>query len=231
MPGLSYFNIFDEDLPFTPPLETKDTLYDQAMRFVLRWEGGYSNHPNDPGGETNFGVTHAVYDAWRIEQNLPKRSVKEIEEHEVFAIYKNKYWLKSECLKLTPYEELALMHFDTAINMGLRRAAKTLQEAVGVTADGIIGDITLGAVHHKCQISALETMTAYADIRERVYRWIATNRDGSEKFLKGWMNRLNDIRQEVGIDVSTETNIPELAIDYPMGHLLDIDPDADLEGL
>src|SRR3954469_9591146 len=65
---------------------------DSALRFVLRWEGGFVDHPDDPGGRTNCGVTQNVYDAWRARQGSPQQDVKLIADAEVHAIYASDYW-------------------------------------------------------------------------------------------------------------------------------------------
>ena len=62
--------------------------FEASLPFILRWEGGYVNHPNDPGGATNKGVTQRVYDDWRGKKGLARRTVKQIEDAEVHAIYK-----------------------------------------------------------------------------------------------------------------------------------------------
>jgi len=207
------------------------SLYDRGLKLVLRWEGGYSNHPNDPGGETNFGITHKVYDKWRRAQGLPKRSVKLIDKSEVSEIYETLYWERSRCPDFKAYNVLAIVHFDTAVNMGRVRAAKTLQEAVGANADGQIGPKTLAAVDLACRPAALPVMAGYCDIRERVYRWIAANRDGADVFLKGWMNRLNALRAEAGILSFEEIGLSAGPGDAVMRRLADLDFKDPLEGI
>ena len=115
-----------------------DADYAKALQFVLRWEGGYSNHANDRGGETNFGITHATYDNYRLSKKLAKRSVRLISMDEVKDIYKNKYWIPAGCNLLKP--KLATVHFDWAVNHGVKGAIKTLQRLVRVQEDGIIGN-------------------------------------------------------------------------------------------
>ena len=61
--------------------------FDTALAFALRWEGGYVNHPADPGGATNKGVTQRAYDAWRVRRGQTKRDVRAITGAEVHAIY------------------------------------------------------------------------------------------------------------------------------------------------
>ena len=116
----------------------------RALPIILQSEGGYVNHPADPGGATNQGVTQRVYDAWRSNGGQQKRSVREITPEEVEAIYREQYWDQAKCDKM-PWP-LSLMHFDAAVNHGVTRANKLLQKALGVTADGVIGNVTLAAI-------------------------------------------------------------------------------------
>lgn len=166
----------------------------RALEFALRWEGGYSNHPADKGGETNFGVTHAVYDAYRKSHGLSVQSVRKISPAEVRDIYKKRYWDASGCDLLS--EKLAIAHFDWAVNAGVNRAIKALQQVVGVNADGIIGPLTKQAI-----IAASAThkevwlCDRYNAVREGCYRRWGV---GSQSvFLQGWMNRLNALRREL----------------------------------
>jgi lysozyme family protein len=67
--------------------------FEASLPFVLRWEGGFVDHPNDPGGRTNKGVTQRVYDAWRKRQGLPVRDVKRLDDTELHRIYESGYWI------------------------------------------------------------------------------------------------------------------------------------------
>lgn len=98
-----------------------------ALDFVLRWEGGYSDHPLDPGGATNYGVTQATFDAYRRKAGLPTRSVRDINRAEVEDIYFEGYWLRSGCEQITP-PALALCVFDAAVNSGVGAALRWLGE-------------------------------------------------------------------------------------------------------
>lgn len=165
-----------------------------SLPFVLRWEGGFVDHPNDRGGATNKGVTQVVYDDWRRKQGLPTRSVREIQDTEVRAIYETGYWLPPRCNVLR--QHLDLVQFDTAVNMGPGRAVRFLQEAVGTKVDGGFGPNTLKAV----EASDLgQTLIAYCDEREAFYRRLAEKRPSQQVFLKGWLNRLNALRKEIGL--------------------------------
>ena len=118
--------------------------FEAALPFILRWEGGFVDHPADPGGRTNRGVTQRVYNAWRARQGLPGRDVKHIGEAEVHAIYESGYWVPPRCDLLA--QPLDLVQFDTAVNMGPGRAVRFLQQAVGCGVDGDFGPATERAV-------------------------------------------------------------------------------------
>ena len=194
--------------------------FDDAVRFVLRWEGGFSDHPKDPGGRTMRGVTQAVYTAWRQAEGRPARDVREIDDDELHAIYRANYWQKARCQALRAALDLA--QFDTAVNMGPNRAVKILQTAVGAAPDGAFGPRTQAA----CDACAMpDTVARYCDVREGVYRSLAQNPD-RRVFLKGWLNRLDDLRVEAGIPGYSR---PRSVNDEPMAHLPDLGPDESLE--
>lgn len=168
--------------------------FDTAMKFVLRWEAGYSNHPADKGGETNRGITSAVYMAYRQRRGLPLRSVRLISDAEVREIYRIQYWDAAGTSLLPPL--LALCHFDWAVNSGTDRAIKTLQQAIGVAQDGIIGPQTKQALSAALTLHQERWLCdRYNALREAKYRRWAVG-DQAE-FLKGWLNRLNALRREV----------------------------------
>jgi lysozyme family protein len=194
-----------------------------SLPFVLRWEGGYVDHPADPGGRTNKGVTQKVYDNWRARQGLPQRHVREIEDTEVHAIYETDYWLPPRCDLLQ--ERLDLVQFDTAVNMGVGRAVRLLQSAVGCGADGSFGPQTERAVGACTPGTAIKT---YCDARESFYRDLADRRPDLQVFLKGWLNRLNALRTEVGLGSGFESVVP---LDFgDAGYIAKV-PDLDDEDL
>lgn len=121
-----------------------------AMTLVM--EGGYANNSHDSGGETNFGITHETYDAWRKSNKLPIASVKNISRDEVEAIYRDQYWLPINGDKLPDGIDLAV--FDFAVNSGVRQASKDLQACAGAYTDGFIGVKTLAAVD-QCHMPTL----------------------------------------------------------------------------
>lgn len=162
------------------------TTFGQALDLVLVHEGGYSNHPADPGGATNKGVTQRVYDGWRARLGQPMRSVREITDEEVSAIYKAQYWNVARCDQLPTGLDYAV--FDFAVNSGPGRAAKVLQRIVGVTADGQIGEVTLAAVRQR---DPKAVAAALCDAR---LAWLKTLRTWSV-FGKGWARRVADVKE------------------------------------
>jgi lysozyme family protein len=117
--------------------------YEQALAFVLRWEGGYSNHPNDPGGATNKGVTQKTYDSYLALHGQASADVRRITDQEIANIYSVHYWAAAHCSQLPA--DLAPCVFNCAVNSGVSRAVKLLQRTLGVAEDGIVGPKTLGA--------------------------------------------------------------------------------------
>ena len=94
-------------------------------------EGGYVDHPDDPGGATNKGVTQRTYEAWRRRQGLPARHVRDIREAEVLQIYFEGYWRAGHCHRM-PGDAAALVLFDACVNHGLRPAMKFVQRGAGL---------------------------------------------------------------------------------------------------
>jgi len=165
-----------------------------SLKFTLRWEGGYVNHPDDPGGATNKGVTKNVYDTYRTSKGQPVQDVRKITDAEVHDIYENGYWMRAKCPTLAT--DIDTVQFDTAVNMGVGRAIKFIQKSTGCPADGAWGPVTAAAVA-ACDPGA--TLKAYCDTREAFYKGLVKRRPNMKVFMKGWMNRLNDLRGFVGL--------------------------------
>lgn len=103
-------------------MSTQSNNFKKALAFTLKWEGGYVNNPDDPGGATNQGITQRTYDLYRKDHNLPPLSVKHIQVPEVEKIYADYYWLPARCESL-PLKN-AIATFDFAVHSGVRRALK-----------------------------------------------------------------------------------------------------------
>ena len=150
------------------------------MSQIRKFEGGYVNHPRDPGGATNFGVTQAVYDEYRVSKKLSKRSVKQITEAEVDEIYLTRYARKVRYDDLPAGVDFATL--DGAINSGVSRGAKWLQSALGVSSDGVVGAKTIAAA---TAADALRTIKDIYGKRTGFLRGLST----FSTFGKGWLSR------------------------------------------
>ncbi len=117
--------------------------FDLALLHVLKHEGGFSNHPADPGGATMRGVIQRVYDAYRDRKGLGRRSVRLIENDELKEIYRRQYWDVIRGDELPSGVDYCV--FDGAVNSGPVQSAKWLQRALRITADGHIGEETVDA--------------------------------------------------------------------------------------
>jgi len=156
-----------------------------ALKQVLVYEGGYVNNPNDPGGATNKGVTQAVYNQWRLSHGEAKQSVKFLTMQEVNALYKANYWDKVKGDDLADGVDMAV--FDLAVNSGINRAIKMLQQVSGVTVDGIIGPATVAAANKNPQ----KTIAALCDARLKFLESLST----WQYFGKGWSARVASVEK------------------------------------
>lgn len=160
-----------------------------AINHILGLEGGYVNDPFDKGGKTNFGISDlrdGVSDGL-VDINLDGLgdvAPKDLTYEQAVSIYYSDYWLANKCHLMPEY--IALMVFDTAVNQGGNFARKTLQHALGVKADGIIGGMTLAALQ---EASSLKLLTDYVHLRLLRYSQLAHKKPNQTKFLAGWVNR------------------------------------------
>jgi lysozyme family protein len=157
-----------------------------ALAHVLKHEGGYVNHPKDPGGMTNLGVTKAVWEEW-IGRESNEKEMRSLTPAIVAPMYKKKYWDKIKGDELPDGVDYAV--FDFAVNSGPGRAAKFLQELVGVNADGAIGPMTLTAVNKK---DPKELVTDYNAKRQAFLESLPT----FATFGKGWSTRVAGVNTE-----------------------------------
>jgi lysozyme family protein len=117
--------------------------FESVLKAVLHHEGGYVDHPADPGGRTNLGVTQKVWEEW-VGHKVDEKAMRALTPALVSPLYKRKYWDKIRGDDLPTGVDYAV--FDAAVNSGPGRAAKWLQGCVGVEQDGAIGPKTLAAV-------------------------------------------------------------------------------------
>ena len=160
--------------------------WEEAIKHILKWEGGYVNHPSDPGGMTNLGVTKRVWEEW-TGKPATEADMRGLTIEMVTPLYKKRFWDAIRGDDLPSGVDLCV--FDCAVNAGVGRASRFLQQAVGVVADGAIGPKTLEAV---TKMSADELIEKFCDLRESHYKSLST----FNVFGKGWMRRLDGIESE-----------------------------------
>ena len=158
--------------------------YKSALAAVLKFEGGYSNHPSDPGGPTMRGVTQATYDGWRKKHGLATQSVRNISDAEIEAIYRRDFWDVIHGDDLPSGLDGAV--FDLAVNSGPSRAIKMLQRVLGVPVDGIIGPQTLAAANANPRACG-ELCDARLAFMQRLKTWPV--------FGKGWSARVAGVKK------------------------------------
>ena len=160
--------------------------WEKCLKLILHHEGGYVNHPKDPGGETNLGVTKRVYEEWGGTKDM-----KDLTVEDVSPIYKKNYWdrIKGDDLP----SGLDLCVFDFGVNAGTGRAAKFLQRLVDTTVDGGIGPNSLRAVdEHVSRWSIEQTIDDYQAERQKYYEKLKT----FETFGRGWTRRVQETTKE-----------------------------------
>lgn len=160
--------------------------FNAALQHMLRHEGGYANHPKDPGGMTNLGVTARTWEDW-IGHAPSEKEMRELTPEKVAPLYKRKYWDAIRGDDLPSGVDYCV--FDCAVNSGPGRAAKMLQEVVGVKPDGGIGPLTLAAVK---AVDPVVLINKYADKRLAFWQSLST----FDTFGKGWTRRGNEVKDE-----------------------------------
>lgn len=149
--------------------------FDDAFEQLIGHEGGYVNHPSDPGGETKYGVSKRSYPDVDI-RNLTLDGAK--------AIYRRDYWNKMGLDSLPA--EVVYSLFDCAVNSGINQACKLLQRAVGVKEDGVIGKVTIAQAR---SISPLQLVVRFNAARLK----FLTELKGWESFGRGWSKRVAEV--------------------------------------
>ena len=158
----------------------------ECLDHVLKSEGGFSNHRDDPGGMTNLGVTKRVWEEW-VGRQVSEDEMKGLTREAVTELYKKRYWDAVHGDALPSGVDLCV--FDCAVNAGVSRAIRFLQHAVKTTQDGILGPATLKAVQETPPIAIIADFCAQ---REFDYKSLQT----FPVFGKGWMARLDRVEDE-----------------------------------
>jgi lysozyme family protein len=157
--------------------------FNRCLPLALAHEGGFVDDARDPGGITNLGVTKAAWEAW-IGRPATLGDMRALTPAVVSPFYDQRYWLAAMCDDLPA--GLDYITFDAAVNHGPGRAKMFLQKALGVSADGQIGPVTMLALRG-CDIPT--TIRQYAHLREAFYRALPD----FDHFGDGWIRRLGEV--------------------------------------
>ena len=161
--------------------------FNDCLDEVLLHEGGWSDHPSDPGGATMMGVTKATYEGW-IGRKVDKQTMRNLKLSDVHPIYKARYWDEVKGDELPAGLDMCI--FDFAVNAGPARAARYLQRLVGVTEDGKIGPRTMNALLQYIRARGIAyAIMRYQDMRRDYYKMLKT----FPTFGRGWLRRVDEV--------------------------------------
>lgn len=186
------------------------SYFTQAHKFTAQWEGGLSDHPNDKGGITKYGVSIAflfniaqtqagrdVLDRMGIRLPVTRETIKALTPDQAAALFRWQFWDRLHLDDLHP--RTALIVYDAAVNHGPARSVKLAQQACNIVSlrakldvDGALGPLTRAAL----KANNTPTMHAQAiEQRRRFYRNIVDNNPSQAVFLRGWLNRADALEQ------------------------------------
>lgn len=176
--------------------------FDRCLAEVLKHEGGWADHPKDPGGATMKGVTIGTFAGFKG-RKVTKAELRAISDDDLRAIYRRKYWdvVRGDDLPAG----LDLVAFDAAVNSGPARGARWLQAGVGVKTDGKVGPETLA---HARAANVRLAIGRALDARLAFLRGLKT----WPTFGRGWQRRVDDVRRvalEMAYAPATPTNQPQ----------------------
>ena len=153
-------------------------MFNQAIETILKHEGGFVDHPNDPGGRTNFGISQRAY---------PDIDIKNLTREQAKEIYKKDYWNPLK-LYLLDNANICLDIFDVAVNSGRSRAVKMAQKLAGVEEDGGMGPDTAKAINNYKG----DFVKDYKHARRIFYEHLVSKDPKYKAFIKGWLKRVDE---------------------------------------
>jgi len=160
--------------------------WQKSFELMLKSEGGFVNHPSDPGGMTNLGVTKATWENW-IGRQSNEAEMRGLTPEKVEPMYRKKFWdaVRGDEVKLG----LDYLLFDFAVNASPGRSIKTLQTSIGVPADGEFGPITMASMKSYEPVTLIERFSAEKIV---FYKSLPT----FSTFGNGWLDRVAKVKAE-----------------------------------
>ena len=162
--------------PVVPPPPGTEVTFDVAFERLIGHEGGYVNHPDDPGGETNWGVTLRTAREAGYMGNM-----RDLTREQAREIYRTAYWQRARCDEFDG--AIAFQVFDAAVNHGIGNSIRFLQRAARVADDGVMGPVTMTAVQ---AMTVTDVLARFNAARLNFYTKLST----WPSFGKGWTRRV-----------------------------------------
>ena len=162
--------------PAAPPPPGTPVTFDVAFERLIGHEGGYANHPEDPGGETNWGITLRTAREAGYMGNM-----RDLTREQAREIYRVAYWQRARCDEFDG--AIAFQVFDAAVNHGIGNSIRFLQRAAGVADDGVIGPVTMAAIN---AMTVTDLLARFNAARLNFYTKLST----WPSFGKGWARRV-----------------------------------------
>lgn len=190
--------------------------FDKALALVLKHEGGYVDHPKDPGGATNKGITIATFRRY-VNAKGTKDDLRRLTTAQAGVVYRKQYWDKVRGDDLPDGVDYAV--FDFAVNSGPSRAAKYLQDVLGVAQDGKIGPVTIKAAHAFRADQIIEELCAdRLAFLKRLPTW--------GTFKNGWTARVAGVYDEA-VTMAKQSPAPQPIPSKPV--VVHVDPDGSVK--
>jgi uncharacterized protein (TIGR02594 family) len=186
------------------------TRFDACVEVIFEREGGFVNHPDDPGGATNMGITIATLRHWR-DAYVTVDDVKNLTKSEAREIYYEEYWMPSYAEDFRAGVDLVV--FDAAVHSGPSAAIRFLQSAVGAVVDGVVGPETRWKASQK---DPVDVIADFVDLRMAHLRGL----DHWPTFGRGWTNRLTAVEAEAIKMARADTSPVSVAGTVQDGRLL-----------
>lgn len=179
--------------------------FEKSIPVILKHEGGYVNHPNDPGSATNFGVSlrflkdHLEDGDFDKDGDVDAEDIKNMTIRDAMNIYHKHWWAKYKYGNIND-QTIATKVLDFSVNMGAKRAHILLQQALNkafglkLTVDGVIGPATFSVINGIEEDDEQRLLTAYCDEAWGFYQRLIANKPSLAVFKRGWYNRAYSLK-------------------------------------